>query len=239
MAEPSVPPMPEGCPWSGFAPPNVNWCEEELCAWVTNPADTWSNLAYIVLGILMIVETRNASDRRSELQLFGPASVAVGLFSGVYHASYTFFLQFFDFVGMFLFSFTVIAENALRLGWIQAKSKVAFFWAGVLFFSALVPLLWWLGAPFQGLVFLLILAIIYQEWSAHRNVGAAGSYRLFGLALLLMTIGALFSLSDVTRVWCDPKNHWLQGHALWHVFTAAALYALYRYHAQGLPRVRS
>ena len=38
--------LPPGCPWSGFTPPNVDWCEEELCAWVVNPADTWSNLAY-------------------------------------------------------------------------------------------------------------------------------------------------------------------------------------------------
>ena len=47
-------PLPDGCPWSGWTPPNVDWCEEELCAWVVNPADTWSNLAYIALGAVMI-----------------------------------------------------------------------------------------------------------------------------------------------------------------------------------------
>ena len=29
-----APPLPPGCPWSGFTPPNVDWCEEELCAWI-------------------------------------------------------------------------------------------------------------------------------------------------------------------------------------------------------------
>jgi hypothetical protein len=33
-----APPLPPGCPWSGFTPPNIDWCEQELCALVVNPA---------------------------------------------------------------------------------------------------------------------------------------------------------------------------------------------------------
>ena len=44
----------------------------------------------------------------------------------------------------------------------------------------------------------------------------------------------LCSALDVTRVWCDPENHWLQGHAAWHLLSAASLVALYRFYA-GLP----
>ena len=38
----------------------------------------------------------------------------------------------------------------------------------------------------------------------------------------------------MTRIWCDPADHWLQGHAAWHVLSAAALAALYRFY-EGLP----
>jgi hypothetical protein len=70
---------------------------------IVNPADTWSNLAYIAFGLWMMREARRGG--RRDLALFGPASIAVGVFSGAYHASYTWMLQFFDFVGMFLFCF--------------------------------------------------------------------------------------------------------------------------------------
>ena len=109
--------------WSGFTPPNVDWCEQELCAWVTNPANTWSNVAYLVVGIWIWRRARRSG--RPELQLFGPATVAVGVFSGIYHASYTWALQLFDFVGMFLFCFLVLTSNALRLDWIRPERRLA------------------------------------------------------------------------------------------------------------------
>ena len=37
-------------------PPNVDWCERELCALVTNPANTWSNLAYFAFGVAMLLQ---------------------------------------------------------------------------------------------------------------------------------------------------------------------------------------
>jgi len=226
-----APPLPPGCPWSGFTPPNVDWCEEELCAWVTNPADTWSNLAYLAVGAWMIVRERKS--RRPELRPFGPAAIAVGLFSGIYHASYTWMLQFFDFVGMFLFCFLVLTANALRLGWIRPRQQLVFFGVGTAAMSALVPLGFAAGFPIQALVFLLIFTMLGQEFALRgRNPGA--DYRPYTLALLLLTAAAVCSALDVTRVWCDPRNHWLQGHAAWHVLTAGALAALYRFY-EGLP----
>lgn len=229
----TAPPLPPGCPWSGWTPPNVDWCEQELCSWVVNPADTWSNLAYIVFGVAMIVSLRRrpATGRPLGLGLFGPASIAVGIFSGVYHASYTYFFQFFDFLGMFVFCFTVITANALRLGWVARPWL--FYSGGVAGFSALVPLVGETRFPIQGLVGILIVAIVGQEIAIARRrpPGApAPAYALFALALGLMAAAAAFSLADVTRAWCDPADHWLQGHALWHGLSAAALFALFHFY---------
>ena len=112
---------------------------------MTNPAGTWSNLAYLAFGAWMIVRARGSE--RPELRLFGPASVAVGICSGVYHASYSFMLQFLDFVGMFLFCFLVLTLNALRLGWIGRERRLAFYLGGTAFMSALVPPGFALGFP--------------------------------------------------------------------------------------------
>jgi hypothetical protein len=225
-----APPLPPGCPWSGFTPPNLDWCEEELCAWITNPANTWSNLLYVLLGLLMWREARR--DRLRTLALFGPASVAVGVFSFAYHASYTWFLQFFDFVGMFLFCFTVLTRNALRLGWVGAGRQTACFVGGVLASSALVPVLFEAGTPIQGIVLLLVLAMIAQELVLRRRDGVRPAHRFWWTALGLIAVAAALSALDVTRTWCDPANHWLQGHALWHLLSAASLYALFRFYVE-------
>ncbi len=224
-----APPLPPGCPWSGFTPPNVNWCEEELCAWIVNPADTWSNLGYIALGLFMWQGARRT--RRADLALFGPASIAVGVFSFAYRASYTWALQFFDFVGMFLFCFTVLARNAVRLGWIAPRRELRFFALGVLGASALVPPLFELGVPIQLSVALCIAVGLWQEWVLRQRSEAPPLPRAYPIGLALLAGAALCSALDVTRVVCDPENHWLQGHAAWHLLTALALFAFFRFYA--------
>ncbi|HXK25647.1 MAG TPA: ceramidase domain-containing protein [Myxococcota bacterium] len=229
------PPLPPGCPWSAFTPPNVNWCEAERCGWIVNPSDAWSNLLYLVLGVWMWREARQSG--RADLARFGPAGVAIGVFSFAYHASYTFALQFFDFVAMFLFSFTVLARNAVRLRWIAPAHETRFFVACVALFSALVPPLFRVGFPIQALVALGIAVALAQEWRLRRRDGASPAYRSYRLALLLLGAAALASLADVTRAWCDPTS-WLQGHALWHVLSALALASLFRFYAS-LPSARA
>jgi hypothetical protein len=226
-------PLPPGCPWSDWTPPNVDWCEAERCALVVNPADTWSNLAYIALGIWMIVAARGSEGRAgSLLSLFGPASIVVGVFSLVYHASYTWFFQFFDFVGMFVFCFAVITANALRLGWIRDSSRWTFYATGVVVTSAAVPAVAETPVPIQAMVAVLIGVILGQELALRmrRDPGQpAPPYPAFFGALALIAAAAGFSLVDVTRTWCDPES-WLQGHALWHVLSAASLLALFYFY---------
>ncbi len=224
-----APPLPSGCPWSSFTPPNVDWCEVERCAVIVNPIDAWSNALYLVLGLWMWRATRRGG--RADLARFGPAGVAVGVFSFAYHASYTFALQFFDFVAMFLFTFTVLARNAVRLGWIRPARETLFFALGVLGLSALVPPLFYAGFPIQALVGLLIAVGLAQEWRLRRRDGPMPAYRIYLVGLALLGAASVASLLDVTRVVCDPES-WLQGHAVWHVLSALSLAAFFRFYAE-------
>ena len=194
-----------------------------------NPADTWSNLLYIALGVWMWRATRRQG--RPDLALFGPASIAVGVFSFAYHASYTWALQFLDFVGMFLFCFTVLARNASRLGWIEPRREARFFALGVLGASALVPVLFELGVPIQLTVAACIAVALGQEAALRRRARGVAFPRSYFVGLALLGAAALCSALDVSRVACDPRNHWLQGHAVWHVLTALALLAFFQFYA--------
>ncbi|MDG2051918.1 MAG: ceramidase domain-containing protein [Myxococcota bacterium] len=230
---------PDECPWGGWAQPNVEWCEEELCGWVVNPADAWSNLAYLVFGLLMVIQARRSGNPR--VSLFGPASILVGLGSFAYHASHTYFFQFFDFVGMFIFCFAVITANALRMGWIGIERQWRFLGFGVLFFSLLVPIISETHLPIQMLVAVLVIGILVQEITINARPGLENGgvdYWLYGLAWGLLALAGAFSLADVTRAWCEPSRHWVQGHALWHLLSASSLYVLflfYRRLSQGAP----
>jgi hypothetical protein len=229
MATYLAPPLPAGGPWSSFTPPNVDWCEVERCARIVNPVDAWSNALYLLLGVWMWREARRSG--RTDLARFGPASVAVGVFSFAYHASYTFALQFFDFVAMFLFTFTVLARNAVRLGWISPARETRFFALGVLGMSALVPPLFYAGFPIQSLVGMLIALGLVQELRLRLRDGPRAAYRIYGVGLALLGAAALASLVDVTRIACDPESLW-QGHAVWHVLSALALAAFFRFYTE-------
>ena len=94
----SVPPLQPGCPWyevSLLAPPNVKWCEASQCSWITEPANTWSNLAYIIAAVIIYKLYKNNGGevlKRASWYAFW-----IGITSGIYHASYNFFTQVFDF----------------------------------------------------------------------------------------------------------------------------------------------
>ena len=44
------------CPWDGFTQAPPGFCEQALCAWVREPGNTWSNLAFIVAALVMYRE---------------------------------------------------------------------------------------------------------------------------------------------------------------------------------------
>jgi hypothetical protein len=44
-----------------------------------------------------------------------------------------------------------------------------------------------------------------------------GSYRHYWVALGLMVTAQVFSQLDLKRIWCEPDNLILHGHAVWHM----------------------
>ena len=50
-------PHPPNCPWHSSADllgaPNIKWCEATLCGWISEPANTWSNLLYLVSALAL------------------------------------------------------------------------------------------------------------------------------------------------------------------------------------------
>lgn len=223
------------CPYDpllhAFGPPNIKWCEERLCSIVQEPANTWSNLPYIIVGLWILSQARG----RRPFRVLGAAAIVMGALSLVYHASNTYATQVLDFVGMFVYLSLLLVWNLRRLGIVsgQTRSVSAYF---LLVYANMALLLIFplaLGLPIQSIIMVgTIGTFALEALLAPRTIRAlgAGPYRQYGLAVLFLASAAMASYLDLSRRWCDPSNHWAQGHALWHLLTAASIIFVFRFY---------
>jgi len=203
---------------------------------------TWSNLSYVIFGIWMIYDASRRQAKKGKtgsrtLKTIGVASIMVGVTSGIYHATYTAHGQFLDFVGMYMFAVIPVILNLRRLRFLTRKTEnIAGFLVILLLsvFTALVQLEIIFpngGFPIQNLVAIMIFITVIQEivlW--YRSVITNRGH--FIRSLVFIGAGFACSISDATGLWCDPKNHFVQGHAVWHVLGGISLQFLYLFYAQ-------
>ena len=88
----------------------------------------------------------------------------------------------------------------------------------------------------------LELALYRMQWDHPDGVDRTP----FVYCIVFLAIAAVCSAADLTGIWCDPKNHYVQGHAVWHVLNAVSFFFVYKYFSQfdleatvGLPLLSS
>ncbi len=230
-----MPPLPIESPWSGWALPDIKHCEANLSGWIAAPANTWSNLAYVAVGVW--IWRKSAKPGALSAGGLGPVSVAVGVTSFAFHASYTFAGQVLDYAGMFLLIGWALARGLMRAGLLSEKGALRF-WGG-LFAASLAALFAFRAAGWgiQTIVLVQALALVALEIRLMLVKRDAPSYASFWwMQLLLIAAYACWHL-DHADFACAPDNHWLQLHAIWHVVTAAAFIAAWRFH-EGIDSLR-
>jgi predicted membrane channel-forming protein YqfA (hemolysin III family) len=231
-----------GCPWysitESWGAPNVKWCEETLCAWISEPANTWSNLAYIFAAIVLYRTRTNKPSIRKRLNYFSIAIALCGIGSFIYHASNNRLTQFLDFVGMFAVAWPLFGSSLSRLGLIRQENEINISITGSVLWCILVPVFNTLHIPIQLLVLSLIFSITGCEVYLFRKQSdrpmMTPSTNHFRNAIVCLLIAAFFSFLDVSRTWCDPKRHIVQGHAIWHLFSALGLFSAGKFFAEQL-----
>jgi hypothetical protein len=140
--------------------------------------------------------------------------------------------QVFDFIGMFLFVYWMIILNASRLG--RLSKKALFPTLAVLSAVSLaaVHLMYINHIKFQVIIASAVIVILVTEWLANKKSETPINYKFFGIAMGFMAFAFAASMIDGSRLWCDPTNHWVQGHAIWHVLAAIGLTFAYHHYEQ-------
>ncbi len=228
-------PHAPSCPWYDIAEsmgaPNLKWCEENLCQWISEPSNTWSNLGYLTAGILTFYWAMKKNESH-ELKQFGPIIFFMGSMSFLYHLSNFYLSQIFDFIGMYTFTGWIIGMNLIRLSLIKRKNLIWFNLGIVMIETLILHVMYLNGIKFQVIILINAFLIVTTEFLARRKVTI--SYRNYYLGLFFLILAFSFSILDAKRIWCIPQNHgWFsQGHALWHWAAAIAMLFIYFHYAQ-------
>jgi hypothetical protein len=212
------------CPYSQFAQATIKFCEDRLCHWVVEPANTWSNIGYLIMGLLVLRKAKG-----SELAVIGWSAIAVFIGSTLFHATATLWAEFLDLSGMYLFSGLMVSFNAKRLG---AKWNPVTAYLSIAGLSIAAMGVW----PEQNIpIFagVIALAVIMEIILYIRNSGKNYKH----LWMVAGFFGAAFFAwwLDISGVWCNPDNHYFNGHAFWHISNSFCFYYLLNfYRDQGL-----
>jgi len=217
------------CPWEGFARAPAEFCEESLCGWIRQPGNTWSNVGFLLVGFAILYRARR--EDVVHLKGLGYIAIATGLGSAFFHASETLVGRFLDWAPMYLGTSFMLAVNVRRLsGWSRKVIRLVF-WANFLVGMVLMvpeslrhPTVYYIAeSTFCCVLLEAVLFIKYRKTTDYRWF-----VRYWGVFLIAYALWTL----DVRKMLCHPSNHWISGHAAWHLLDAVAMYFLFEYYRQ-------
>ena len=229
--------------WLGpFANAGGGFCERMRPGLIKQPANTWSNLGFVIAGLSMawsmamgrFQQNRNALTQSSVIAttfsclavLLGPGSIAM-------HASGTKLGSFIDVLSMYLVASFLVAYSSRRV----FNLKTIYF---VLIFCIVLAFCIWAhgqhGYRFYVLslgnfAFALCLVLttlleLFVVFVKRQPLARVWGYASVGSILLAFFI---WNMSRTGCPWCVPDSL-LQGHAAWHLLDALSIYCLFRYY---------
>jgi hypothetical protein len=213
------------------------FCEAARAGWIRQPANTWSNLGFVVaglsvawyagvrarLGVTLGAHPGLATAYAVLVVLLGPGSMAM-------HATQTDLGGHLDLLSMYLIASFAAAYALMRL---VRQGAVFFFQVFLLMVAACelvgtidadVPVVHVAGNLAFGALLVTAIAVEVVLW--RRADGTRTDLRWGAGAVGSMALA--FTIWNLAQgPWCDPTS-WLQGHAAWHLLCAVAAYLLFR-----------
>jgi hypothetical protein len=197
-------------------PATIEFCEHALW-WGFQPANTISNLAFVFVGIYIL--------RKDPKAYLGRAAIILGICSGLFHGTSRFAAEYLDLASMFLIS-THFLRVHLRAFALPAFAELFFYLClgtSCLILFLIPPSGIFIFAVHVG--FMMSFSLVLTRRMRHElrlDKNMLATLGFFALAFIFWCL-------DYFRIWCNPDNHFVQGHALWHILNSLAIYQLYLY----------
>jgi hypothetical protein len=234
--------------WSNMASAagnTLHFCEHNRADSVIKQfANTWSNLAYLLVGFLLfsIGFKDHIYAERHQLNnfiarhpgftfLLGGAMLYLFAGSFLYHASLTRTFQIMDVGGIYAVVIALLCYNifrafpSIKMNEKKYRTHYAILGLGILLnILVLVEVYKWnINTVFPVIIIVLLVLNILNL----RLKNAAKNYSSYiSLAAISMAVAATLWILDRTNILCSPTSL-LQGHAFWHILTALAVLMTY------------
>jgi len=215
------------CPWANFEAATSIFCERRLCHWIVEPANTWSNISYFIAAIIIFRQNRNS--KNSELNLIALTAFLVGIGSTLFHATGTRWGEIIDVSAMYLISSLFIVFG-LRRSVSLSKIYLVIVYALLAGLSSLFLLL----SRSSGIkLFALHITLAgLLEIFYFRKTTVKANYKFMRYMVIGFSVAYTSWFLDFHGILCNPDNHVLGGHAIWHLINATCLWSYFKYQEQ-------
>jgi len=212
---------------------------------VRQPINTWTNLPFLFMGLLLIRKAREDSQNKNRYNLmlsfpiytyiYGFSCLYLFLGSTFFHASLVASAQQIDMSGVYALALFPIFYNLNKIYNINyfkitkktTKRAVKGFISLFLICLIVFSLLKWRLDTFiviPSMLLMILLTSLYLEYRVPNSTNKT----LILVSTLAIAIGIGFYALDVKKVFCN-SNSLFQPHAIWHLFAATATFACYLY----------
>lgn len=238
-------------PWSSWRKALGNathFCEmNRFDQLIVQPSNTWSNLGYIIVGLILISIAKNDHkyEHRHHVKnlmakfpgfsyLIGFSTLYLGFGSFMYHATLTYFFQKLDQTGMYFLLISFLAYLLFKLfPYIKFNGKTyisnKFFIVSAIVVQLLFFFVLW-KLPINILFPSLVLAFFIVNMVLITKAKNSYSIKsLFKATILTFLVAASIWILDITNKLCSPASV-LQGHALWHILNTLSIFFAYLYY---------
>jgi len=226
----------------------TNFCEmNRFDQLIVQPSNTWSNLGYIIVGLMFISIAKN--DHKYEHRhhvnnllakfpgfsyLIGFSALYMGFGSFMYHATLTFFFQKLDQTGMYFLFISFLAYVLFKL-FPQIKFREKTYVSNKFFIiSAIIVqllfffFLWKLPVnilfPSLTISFFIVNFILITKVKNSESI-----ISLLKASFITLLIAFSIWVLDITNKLCSPTSIF-QGHAAWHLLNTASIFLAYLYY---------
>ncbi|AMO72764.1 ceramidase domain-containing protein [Sphingorhabdus sp. M41] len=224
-----------GPDWSLHVPAS---CTETRCfcemprtgALLLQPVNSLSSLGFVFAGFLMILLARSrdwvSAFPPLSASVLGGAAIIVGIGSVLLHATLTLWGQFFDVLGMYLISGFFLISALAKWRDIPDQRAIIYY---ALLCAVLVAILYVLPDVRRWLFAVILLAAIILELALARPLRrqVRTGYYIAGLVANIVAF-TIWNLDQRGQL-CAPESLW-QGHAVWHLLGAGALWFAFLYY---------
>jgi hypothetical protein len=213
------------------------YCEAFTGGIIEQPVNTLSNFGFVAVGMWILWRTSAARGKVARTRigrepiyglLYGSIGVFLGIGSMYFHASMTEWGGWIDLLSMHLFISYLLLYDVVVL---RHRSTTWFLRSFTAANTVLGVVLWVMDNGYGKFLFgaLMVATLLFEVGLARSTSPVTRDRRWFWAGLAVYGSGqVIWLLSRDGAPLCDPDSL-LQGHALWHLTSAATVFLLYRY----------